>query len=1694
MQNAGLRSPAFRSPNAMMSPTGKVSKAAAAGSTAPAARNVVVVKHDGAKQQSTATATNGPPLPSTTSAAAPATAAPRTARKAAAPSGSLGDLVSPRARLVTSSVTGYGTSKKAPRAAAANSDGGAPAVPAPAPEAALLQQQLSELVAEKDRLSRALGRVTEEYVHFREATAEAWEAHASRSAIAEARHAATVGVLSREGDSLLRHVLALEEEKEQGAAAAAPGKKGKRAAKETAAAAAAPAPAPAPAPTPAAAPSSTLVPHHLVLGSHEKQTMEAFAASLTLQVAALQRALIEAEARAAVSASAAAAAAAAATSSSAQLPAATATDEGELLATYESFLLAIGEGAVVEQARSGGVVDVAGAFARGHVGFGMGMMGAETPEGEGAAVAAAAGPPSSPAAIPQDQAFAPAPSSSLIDLPLSPAGGAASSSGLPTPPFARAAAAAQRGDPRAAPSPVERSSGPSHARSRSGTSSLSTVPDRAAVLKILEDALLVSSGGGGGGAAGAHRSATTASSSSSSSYSSRARPTATAATAAKSQGAALAAAQACIDYYADAAADAEARAVRAEGAASEGEALLVHLRAAIAAHQAAGSRHLAEREHVAGLLASAMAERDEVRALNARLVGTARKAEGALKGLAAAHSALRKGVRGVARQQERVRAVGYARELLQLLAKDTVTTETLLVGGGAGAGSATEAGVGALDTSVAGEEGAELAIPERAVLVDACTGTEAVAESASVSVSVSEAGVGGCPVSFAEAGTGTEGADSAPSSLVPVSRAIPTEDACVGPDEEQSGAWAGMMSPGAASAAAGGASPSPATAAADSLRAFFSVFRGGAGGAATPFTVREAEDEAADISGEERVGVDTVFAAHADQGTAGGEADSDAPFFPSASYAAINADAFAASPSVYSVASLRSYRSALYAAATPAMAAFSTMGVVDEGRGGQEDDEEEEGNNEGGDAESTTRSPASAASPVGDAYGAAREGWSSPFSAAPLAAPASSPAPAANMFEDIAAATVQALFAAVSIKAGKTKQVWAAASPDALSPFPLASLAATVSSSSTSAASTHSPIFSFAPPAAAPAPPFTFAATPQQGAESPAPAWTLARAPSAPAPVQEQVPAATVAFTPGPARARGPAAAATAALRTAAKPAGGAAAALSPSRFGVFFPIGTPAGDAAFAAASTASAAQRAVATALRAAGFPSVPPGTIVGPLARSPAPALVGFGFGGGGFVSATPSGSAGPSTVVRPAPSAPLFTPSPTTSATASLYPSAFPFGRVKGLSGEAAGAAASASASAAPPESPKECFSDSRESSGSGEGGSSEDGGRSAALIEWGADKENIPPMLPRAAASSGAAAATVSSARKISPRAAQKQAAVEAAVIVAAPPPAPLAGPALRGGVRGGLGAASAAAVRRPVFAARYGARPRAGTGGAATGSAAPAASAPIAAAVPSAAASAAHPAAPVAVSAPAPPSSTAASAARIRGYSVGSSNSVSAGGATTSVPASRDTSVSSIASRRSTLEAGATASVAASVAAAAAVAPSSRRSSLASASSVARDAASLASLLSDVGTGSAAVLLTGNASAASAPTPCAPLAAKGRLSRASSVAAGGEGAGAGAAGLSIQGLLSSLPCMCGPSAPCSGCGADFSRAHWRHRHCASCAGAFCAGCSSGSSGNHRLLENTEQLPKVCAGCAGGMLLSGTLDAAQEAALAQAMGY
>lgn len=98
-------------------------------------------------------------------------------------------------------------------------------------------------------------------------------------------------------------------------------------------------------------------------------------------------------------------------------------------------------------------------------------------------------------------------------------------------------------------------------------------------------------------------------------------------------------------------------------------------------------------------------------------------------------------------------------------------------------------------------------------------------------------------------------------------------------------------------------------------------------------------------------------------------------------------------------------------------------------------------------------------------------------------------------------------------------------------------------------------------------------------------------------------------------------------------------------------------------------------------------------------------------------------------------------------------------------------------------------------------------------------------------------------------------------------------------------------------------------------------------------------------------------------------------------------------------------------------------------------------------------------------------------------------------------LASALPCnKCTSSTPCcTGCNTKGKKRSWDHAHCNSCRGTFCSSCIDSS---HRLLQDTNNtaynngtdLPKICTGCVGNLFLTGKLSSQQQESIEKILGY
>lgn len=155
---------------------------------------------------------------------------------------------------------------------------------------------------ERERYRSACEQICEEFSLFRNATRETMEAQATKAVISQGRHMRAIGALKFECDGLLRRVVSLSDERDS--------------VTET-----------------SLHSSSSQTPVFSQFSELDRVSLEGYCASLVQQVAALHRALVDAEARSAVHA------------------ASTANSEEAMrrVAAYESFLVAIGEEAVVDQ-------------------------------------------------------------------------------------------------------------------------------------------------------------------------------------------------------------------------------------------------------------------------------------------------------------------------------------------------------------------------------------------------------------------------------------------------------------------------------------------------------------------------------------------------------------------------------------------------------------------------------------------------------------------------------------------------------------------------------------------------------------------------------------------------------------------------------------------------------------------------------------------------------------------------------------------------------------------------------------------------------------------------------------------------------------------------------------------------------------------------------------------------------------------------------------------------------------------------------------------------------------------------------------------------------------------------------------------------------------------------------------------------
>ena len=181
---------------------------------------------------------------------------------------------------------------------------------------ALEQRDKAELLRkaaedERERYKSACEQICEEFSLFRNATRETMEAQATKAVISQGRHMRAIGALKFECDGLLRRVVSLSDERDSQ--------------NETTI-------------MNIASSSTSLLEKSSQFSKLDRVSLEGYCSSLVQQVAALHRTLVDAEARSAVNAASMA----------------NSEEATRRVAAYESFLVAIGEEAVVDQVSNQG--------------------------------------------------------------------------------------------------------------------------------------------------------------------------------------------------------------------------------------------------------------------------------------------------------------------------------------------------------------------------------------------------------------------------------------------------------------------------------------------------------------------------------------------------------------------------------------------------------------------------------------------------------------------------------------------------------------------------------------------------------------------------------------------------------------------------------------------------------------------------------------------------------------------------------------------------------------------------------------------------------------------------------------------------------------------------------------------------------------------------------------------------------------------------------------------------------------------------------------------------------------------------------------------------------------------------------------------------------------------------------------------
>jgi len=498
---------------------------------------------------------------------------------------------------------------------------------------------------ERERYKSACEQICEEFSLFRNATRETMEAQATKAVISQGRHMRAIGALKSECDGLQRRVVSLSDERD----------------------------------SVIESPSSTtssVVSSSSEFSELDRVSLEGYCSSLVQQVAALHRALVDAEARSAV------------------LAASTANSEEVIrrVAAYESFLVAIGEEAVVDQiSRQGAcateVISKKNLSSSSPVISSSSSSSSVSTSPSSTNLQDSPGTTTSPALV--DVSFSPATINTVnkLDLVPSPPSLAAEQSTTSAVPlsFARGGQQLQKTLNRAASAMAILSSphGTTRERNRlirashvisvddplssslknrsqvpsvpppsstSSSSSLTSIPDTTVIVKSLNDALIATSllasismpiVSPEKKLPTANRSSSSSSSSSTSSSSSLL----SAASAVSTVREALSRSFELAQFF-------EAQIIAANGRATAAEdrilslaSTLDALRDTVTAHESLASRRASEMQLTVKLLESAQKDRDYVRSLNSKLAETLRRAESSLKALATVHSKLRKGLK-----------------------------------------------------------------------------------------------------------------------------------------------------------------------------------------------------------------------------------------------------------------------------------------------------------------------------------------------------------------------------------------------------------------------------------------------------------------------------------------------------------------------------------------------------------------------------------------------------------------------------------------------------------------------------------------------------------------------------------------------------------------------------------------------------------------------------------------------------------------------------------------------------------------------------------------------------------------------------------------------------------------------------------------------------------------------------------------